>query len=135
MADHPNAELMRKGYDAFVAGDMEWMNEHLHENVVWHVPGENPLSGDLHGREAVLAHFAGQVERAVPEFDVHDVLANDDHAVALVNARLRPRAGGDAFEGRYVHILHVDAEGRALESWTFNEDQAALDRFLRALFG
>ena len=32
MAEHPNAELVRKGYDAFIAGDIEWMNEHLHDN-------------------------------------------------------------------------------------------------------
>ena len=83
MAEHPNVELVRRGYDAFIAGDMEWMNEHLHENIVWHEPGGNFLSGDVRGREAVLAHFAKQVQHFLPEFDVHDVVANDDHAIAL----------------------------------------------------
>ena len=133
MADHPNAELVRKGYDAFIAGDMEWMNEHLHENIVWHEPGSNFLSGDVRGREAVLAHFAKQVQHFVPEFDLHDVLANDDHAVALVTVKARRHDNQATFEGRFAHILHVDAEGRALESWTFNEDQAALDKFLEGL--
>ena len=33
MVDKEDIELVRTGYDAFVAGDMEWLNEHLHENV------------------------------------------------------------------------------------------------------
>jgi ketosteroid isomerase-like protein len=133
MADHPNAELVRKGYDAFTAGDIEWMNEHIHENMVWHEPGNNFLSGDYRGREAVLAHFAKQVQHFLPEFDIHDAVANDDHAIVLASVRVRRHDNQDAFEGRYVHTFHIDAEGRALESWIFNEDQAALDRFLQGL--
>ena len=34
MVDKEDIELVRTGDDAFVAGDMEWLNEHLHENVV-----------------------------------------------------------------------------------------------------
>jgi uncharacterized protein len=129
MADHPNAELVRHGYNAFVAGDMVWMNEHLDDTIVWHEPGNNVLSGDYHGREAVLAHFAKAVQVALPEFDIHDVVANDDHAVALIDLRLARNDNGETFETRFVHIFHVSGE-RALESWVFNEDQAALDAFL-----
>jgi ketosteroid isomerase-like protein len=32
------AELVRKGYEAFIAGDKEWLNEHLRENVLWLEP-------------------------------------------------------------------------------------------------
>jgi uncharacterized protein len=133
MAEHPNAELIRKGYDAFVAGDMEWMNEHLHENIVWHEPGGNFLSGDFKGREEVLAHFAKQVTNILSEFDVHDVVANDDHALALVTVHVRRLDNQGTFDGRYVHIFHVDAQGKALESWVFNEDQPGVDRFLEGL--
>jgi ketosteroid isomerase-like protein len=133
MADHPNAELVRKGYDAFIAGDMEWMNEHLHENIVWHEPGSNFMSGDFRGREAVLAHFAKQMQNFIPEFDIHDAVANDDHAILLATVRVRRHDNQGEFEGRYVHIFHVDAAGKALESWIFNEDQPAVDQFLQGL--
>src|SRR5438874_1599311 len=73
MADHPNAELVRRGYDAFIAGDMEWLNEHLHENVVWHEPGNNFLSGDVRGRDEVLAHFA--IDRRLEGINPNGVLA------------------------------------------------------------
>jgi uncharacterized protein len=38
MSAQEDAELVRRGYEAFIAGDMEWLNGHLHKNVVWHVP-------------------------------------------------------------------------------------------------
>jgi ketosteroid isomerase-like protein len=133
MADHPNVEIVRKGYDAFVAGDIEWMNEHLHENMVWHEPGNNFLSGDYQGREAVLAHFAKQVQHFIPEFDVHDTLANDDHAIVMATVRAKRHDNQETYEGRYVHIFHIDADGKALESWVFSEDQAAFDQFLQGL--
>ena len=133
MADHPNAQIVRQGYDSFVACDIEWMNQHLHDAIVWHEPGNNFLSGTYRGREEVLAHFAKQVQHFLPEFDLHDVLANDDHAVALVSVRARRNDNQETFEGRYVHIFHVDAEGKALESWVFNEDQPGLDQFLQGL--
>ena len=68
----------------------------------------------------------------VPEFDIHDVLANDDHAIVLVTQTATRNDTGDTFEGRYVHIFHVGAE-KVLESWMFWEDQAAGDAFLAGL--
>ena len=88
MADHPNAALLRKGYEAFDKGDVTALTEMFAEDVVWHVAGNNPLSGEHRGKEAVFAAFAKTV--GVPplsfKIELHDVLANDEHAVALVHA-------------------------------------------------
>jgi ketosteroid isomerase-like protein len=131
MADHPNAELVRHGYNAFIAGDMEWLNAHFDDTIVWHEPGNNQFSGDFRGREEVLAHFAKQVQYATPEFEIHDVVANDDHAVALVTITSTKQEGGETFQGKYVHVFHVSsgADPRVLESWVMNEDQSAVDGF------
>ena len=132
MGDHPNADFVRTGYNAFIAGDMEWLNEHFDDTIVWHEPGNNQLSGDYHGRDEVFAHFAKQVGIAVPEFDIHDVVANDDHAVALVTVTATKPEGGETFVNQYVHIFHVSSgdEPRVLESWVMNGDQAGLDAFI-----
>jgi uncharacterized protein len=133
MAEHPNVEIVKRGFDAFVAGDVEWLSEHLHENIVWHMPGSHAFAGDYKGREAVLAVFAKQAQAFQPDFEVHDVLANDDHAVALMLNRRVRRDNGEALEGRQVFVFHVDAQGRALEAWVMNEDQAAVDRWLEGV--
>src|SRR5205085_12470017 len=96
-------------------------------------PGDNVLSGDYRGREAVLAHFAKQVQYFIPEFDIHDAVANDDHAIVLATLRARRHDNQEEYQGRYVHIFHVDAQGKALESWVFSECQAAFDKFLKGL--
>jgi len=125
-------ELVRRGFEAFIAGDVEWMNEHLHENVVWHSPGHNVLSGDYRGRESVLAFFAKTVQVALPEFDMHDIVASDDHVVAIFTINWRRNDNGQTFEDRVAQVFHVE-NGQALEVWTMTEDQAGFDKFLEGV--
>jgi ketosteroid isomerase-like protein len=134
MSAQEDAALVRKGYAAFIAGDMEWLNEHLHENVVWHVPGHNLTSGDYRGRESVLSFFAKSVQIALPEFDIHDVVASDDHVVALATVRWRRNDNNETFEGRIGQVFHLDG-GQVLEVWTMGEDLAGFDEFLEGVTG
>jgi ketosteroid isomerase-like protein len=130
MLGKAEVDLVRRGYDAFIAGDMEWLNQHLDENIVWHVAGGGSLSGDVRGREEVLAYFAKSVQVAVPEIEIHDLAAGDDHVVGVLNVTWR-RPTGETFSSRAVQVFHVDGD-RALESWFVPEDQAGVDAFLDA---
>ena len=134
MSAQEDAELVRRGYEAFIAGDMEWLNEHLHENVVWHVPGNNLTSGDYRGREDVLAFFARTVQIALPEFDMHDIVASDDHVVALSKIVWRRNDNSETFEDHIGQVFHLDG-GQVLEVWTMGEDLAGYDRFLEGASG
>lgn len=128
MAGPEDIELVRKGYEAFIAGDMEWLHEHLHPNIVWHVPGDNPFAGDYKGTDAVLAFFAKSVQFALPEFDVHDIAAGDDHVIALLNVTWRRNADGETFTDQSVQVFHVDGQ-RALEAWTLTKNPQGFDAF------
>jgi ketosteroid isomerase-like protein len=128
MVDKEDIELVRTGYNAFVAGDMEWLNEHLHENVVWHAAGPSTLAGEHRGREEVLASFAKNAQIARPEFEIHDVAAGEDHVVTVLNVTWR-RPNGETFESKAVQVFHV-AGGKVLESWFIPEEQAGLAAFL-----
>jgi uncharacterized protein len=134
MSAQEDAELVRRGYEAFIAGDMEWLNGHLHENVVWHVPGHNLTSGDYRGRENVLAFFARSVQIALPEFDIHDVVASDDHVVVLTTIRWRRNDNNETFEDHVGQVFHLDG-GQVLEVWTMGEDLAGFDQFLEGVSG
>jgi ketosteroid isomerase-like protein len=134
MSAQEDAALVRKGYEAFIAGDMEWLNEHLHENVVWHVPGHNLTSGDYRGRESVLAFFAKSVQIALPEFDMHDVVASDDHVIALATVRWRRNDNNETFEDRVGQVFHLDG-GQVLEVWTMGENLVGFDQFLEGVSG
>jgi ketosteroid isomerase-like protein len=47
--EHPKATAYRQAADAFRAGDLAAMGSMLDPDVVWHVPGDHPLVGELPG--------------------------------------------------------------------------------------
>ncbi len=129
MTEHPNAILIRRLYDAFVRGGyVETVREVFSEEVVWHLPGSGPLAGEHRGLEAVLAAI-GKFETLSGgsiRLEVHDVLAGDEHAVALLRAR--GAREGKRYESREVDVFHL-AQGKVTELWSFTEDQRTTDEF------
>src|SRR6266496_1184862 len=83
--EHHNAEAYRRTADAFRSGDGNALAGLIDEDVVWHVPGMSPLAGEIHGREALFRFFDRLHEVTDGTFMLkeHDVLATDDHVVAL----------------------------------------------------
>jgi ketosteroid isomerase-like protein len=53
-------ELVGKAYGALMSGDVEQIRQYWAEDMVWLVPGHNPLSGWYHGLDGFLG-FMGQV--------------------------------------------------------------------------
>jgi len=125
---HPNEDTARKAYVAFAEGDMATLSALMADDLTWNVPGDNSISGTYRGKEEVfgfLGTVAGETGGSMA-LDIHDVLANDDHAVALV--RNTASRGGDVLDQRFVHVMHL-ADGAITEFWAFAEDQAAVDQF------
>ncbi len=125
---HPNEDLARRGYEAFATGDLDSLNTLFDENVRWHTPGRSPIAGDLEGREAVYAQFAKIAELSEGSFslDIHDIIGNDEHVVAMVTAR--GSRGGADFEDNQVHVFHVK-DGKVTEFWGHPGDQYKADEF------
>lgn len=128
MADHPNAELFKRGYAAFQRGDLDTVRELFDSNIVWHLQGHNHFSGDHVGIDNVLALFGRNFEETNGTFKVepHDILANDSHAVAL--ATVSGEKDGRSLSDRYTHIAHI-SNGKLTESWIFNENPDKVDEF------
>ncbi len=128
MADHPNAALLRKGYEAFGKGDMATITDLFSEDVVWHLAGNNQLSGVHRGRDAVFAIFAKTTQLSGGTFkvDVHDVLANDEHAVALTHATASRE--GKTYDSLDTDVYHVSG-GKVTEWWSFVENGRLADEF------
>jgi hypothetical protein len=123
---HLNEELLRRGFDAYAHRDLDAISRILHPDVAWHWPGRSPMAGDYRGIGEVLMMFARAFERAGDSltFDVHDVLANDEHGIALVVTTVTRR--GETYEDRSVYLVHFGA-GTITEVWTYAWDQYADD--------
>lgn len=128
MTAHENAELIRAGYEAFAAGDLDTVSKLFAPDIRWHIGGRSLISGTYTGREEVFGFFAKLFELTGGTFhvDIHDVLASDDHVVVL--ARESASRGERHLEMNEAHIWHV-SEGLAKEFWGFAEDQYESESF------
>lgn len=125
MNEHPNAALYRRVTDGMGEGDMSALETALADDVVWWQIGSPEPA---RGKDAVLESIKG-MEGLDFEFDLHDVVANDDHVVGLVTATVR--IGDEAFTYRMAEIAHVEG-GKMTERWAFSDDtQAVVDFFSR----
>jgi ketosteroid isomerase-like protein len=126
MTEHPNAILLRGLLEAFGAGDVAGEERAFAEDVTWHAPGTNRFSGQFEGRDAVMRRLDAMQEAGiVSRYDVHDVVANDEHAIALVHQHLEV-GDGRRYDQQQVQVAHV-RNGAIAEYWTMNQDQAVID--------
>jgi uncharacterized protein len=105
---HPNEELVRRGYAAFNTADVETLRQLFADTTVFHEPGRSPISGGTF--------------RAT----LHDVVANDDHAVGLHSSDAE--RDGRAVRSPTVLVFHV-RDGRITETWSHHHDQHDFDAF------
>ncbi|NGO07614.1 nuclear transport factor 2 family protein [Streptomyces sp. HC44] len=86
MAEHPHATLVRKGYDAFVRGDMDTMRGLISGDATHHTPGNHPLSGDFKGQDAIIDMYRRLAEETNGTMQVelrHVLVDGRGHAVTV----------------------------------------------------
>jgi ketosteroid isomerase-like protein len=125
---HGNEGLLRSLYDAFSRRDLDTVRSLFADDIVFHQPGRNPTSGDYQGIDAVLGLLGALAERSGGTFraQVHDVLASDQHAVALL--RVSAQHGPRSVDVAVVHVWHL-RDGKLAEAWVHPADQTVLDEF------
>jgi ketosteroid isomerase-like protein len=122
MSEHPNAANARKMLDAFNSGDVQAIDGFLADDVIWHEIGR---SEPRRGKAAMMEAAPGAVDYEITA-KVHDVVANDDHTIALVDATAT--RGGKTLSYRTAEILHI-RDGKVTERWAFSDDTAAIVAF------
>ena len=123
MSEHPNATTIRNLWDSVGRGDMAAFANALADDVVWYEIG-NPEP--VRGKAALAARFGGGAADFQMTGSTHDVVANDDHTVALLSATAT--RGGKSFTYRVAEIYHLH-DGKITERWAFSDDTAAIAAF------
>jgi ketosteroid isomerase-like protein len=122
MAEHPNATVVREMNEAMFSGDMEGAASRVADDVVWHEIGRaDPRRG-----KAELAASMGELEGYSITWEPHDVLASDDHVIALGTATATH--GDRSLIYRTAEIYHV-RDGQVTERWAFSDDTGAITAF------
>ena len=130
MAEHPNVALVRRAVEAMTETDvskaeqeMAVVDAFMADDIIWHEIGRaEPRHGKGELRAAMM-EGAGDYSIA---YAVHDVIANDDHAIALGSATAT--RGDETLEYRTAEIFHI-RDGKAVERWAFSDDTAAIVAF------
>jgi len=132
MAEHPNVALVRRAMQAMNETDMSNADEEmaivdafLADDIIWHEIGRaEPRRGKDELRAAMTEDWGGS--DVTIRYAVHDVVANDDHTIALGTATAT--RNGKTLEYRTAEIYHI-RDGKAVERWAFSDDTAAIVAF------
>jgi ketosteroid isomerase-like protein len=125
MAARENAAVAAKMTEAFAQGDMQQLDKLIADDVVWHQIGSKK---PLRGKAALRASGPGGAADYEVTGKVHDVLASDDHAIALVDATAT--RAGKTLKYRTAEIYHI-RNGKVAERWAFSDDTAAIEKFFK----
>jgi ketosteroid isomerase-like protein len=123
MGEHANVALVRHALEAMNGGDMQAIAEALADDVEWHEIGRPEAR---HGKAALREAMTGAAADYQITARLHDVVAGDDHTVALVEATAT--RGGRTLRYRTAEIFHV-RDGKISERWAFSDDTAAIIAF------
>lgn len=117
---HGNAALVRAAFDAWRAGTGS-VFDLLHEDVVWTVAGDSPVSGTYRGKadfmdNAVAPITARLATPIVPQ--VEHLVADGDAVVAVWRGVARAR-DGNAYTNHYAWHMVFDDHGRIVRVVAF----------------
>jgi ketosteroid isomerase-like protein len=123
-----DAELVRRGYEAFNAGDLATLSELFAEDAVWYAGGNNVLSGAKHGRDAVMAYFGELGARSQGTFraSVQDVVGGENHTVGIQQSHAE--SNGKTMDVATT-IAFVLRDGKVIEGREYFEETGKADEF------
>ncbi len=93
MADHPMAAKYREGTKAMEEGRFQEAADMMSDDIVWWQIGS---AEPLRGKQALMESMGNIADYDI-KVDLHDVVANDEHIVALVTATATK-------DGKTLHI-------------------------------
>ena len=122
MEDHPNAARYRAAAQAMDEGRFDEVMDGVADDVVWwEIGSDQPLKG----KQALMDSMGAMSEYDI-KTDLHDVVANDEHVIALMN--VTATKDGKPFKYRTAEIHHVK-DGKITERWAFSDDTDAINKF------
>jgi uncharacterized protein len=124
MDEHPNVTALRRLGERMKSGDMMGaMDEALADDVEWHEIGRTEPT---RGKAALAQRYAEAGSDYTIDADEHATVADDEHAVQLMN--VTARRGDKTLQYRTAEIYHMK-DGKITARWAFSDDTAKIVEF------
>jgi uncharacterized protein len=114
-----NIEVVKKGYEAFMAGDIETLMSLLDDNIEWIQPGQSVVSGTYHGK-GELGDYISRLAEKSTTVNPHRFLADGDTVVVLSETT----SGGEKSQDADVFTLR---DGKIVGAHVYG-DTAIMER-------
>ncbi|KDE68848.1 polyketide cyclase [Fusobacterium necrophorum BFTR-2] len=124
-------EIM-KVFDAYTEalsrGDFEAVFETMSDNIVWHMGGESPLSGEIVGKQALGERLGEFAKRSNGTFRIITNWAASNDCFVAANVVSLAERGDEKLDDPGIDLFRIE-NGKIQEVWTFAEQQEAEDKF------
>jgi ketosteroid isomerase-like protein len=90
-----NKDLIKRGYEAFAARDIETVMSLFDDDIEWVQPGDSAVSGTFHGKTEVMEHLGRLAEKS-PTVHIKRLIAEGDTVVAITDVSAGGETGEDA---------------------------------------
>jgi uncharacterized protein len=90
-----NKDLIKRGYEAFAARDIETVMSLFDDDIEWVQPGGSAVSGTFHGKTEVMEHLGRLAEKS-PTVNIKRLIAEGDTVVAITDVSAGGETGEDA---------------------------------------
>lgn len=114
-----NLDLVKKGYAAFSAGDVETVMSLYDDNIEWVQPGEATISGRYHGK-GEFGQFLTRLAQKTTVLKPLRFLADGDTVVVFSDIT----AGGESSQDVEVYTMR---DGKVVHAQTYG-DTALMER-------
>jgi ketosteroid isomerase-like protein len=119
MSEQQNMKLIKKGYEAFNAGDGDTVMSLFDDNVEWIQPGDSAISGTYHGKQEIAELLAKMSEKQA-SVTSDRMLAEGDLVIMLGQTTV----AGETTDAATVFTVR---DGRTVRVQAYG-DTAALER-------
>ena len=125
MGHHTHAATYREVLSEFNSGNTEAFGNIISDDIEWWAIG---ASEAVVSKQALMEFMQENMGNWNITAELHDVVSNDDHLIALVEAKAT-NSDGSTLEYRTAEIHHINADGQITHRWAFSDDTAAIVEF------
>ena len=131
MGESENIEIVKKGYDAFLRGDVDTLLAMFTDDIEWQLDRNEkvPFTGVRHGKEEVGDFFRMVNEFQQPlEFETREYIAQGDKVVALGHSAWSVKPTHQTYETDFAEVFTI-RDGKVARFREYADTHAASEAY------